>query len=489
MTSFYPMDLIAIAPELMIVLSAIVLLMIGVFRGNASTQAINMLSVLVLAGALAMLLHHVAFKAPVLGGMLVVNTFTQTIKGIILVSAVLALTITQGWLKQVEDARFEYPVLVLFSVSGMLLLVSANNLIAVYMAMELMSLALYVLAAFQRDCLRSTESGLKYFVLGSLASGLMLFGMSLVYGFAGSTDFSALRELITSTSGIDSHNGVLAMGALVGLIFMIVGFAFKVSAVPFHMWTPDVYEGAPTPVTMLFAVAPKVAAIAIFVRVMMGPFGSVPEQWQQIIVCISVLSMVIGALGGLTQNNIKRLLAYSSIGHVGYVLMGLATGTVLGIQGMVVYLSLYIVMSVGMFGCVMLMRRHGVHVEQISDLAGLSKTHPRMALAITVFLFSMAGIPPLAGFFGKFYLFLAVVKAGMVPLAIIGVVSSVIACFYYLKVVKIMYFDEPAQRLDLDAPLLTKVVIALCTVFTFAFFLAPSWLLALSLKAAEAVSF
>jgi NADH-quinone oxidoreductase subunit N len=487
MTPFDFMTLLPIFSELFIVLSALILLMVGAFNGNKSTATINVLAVMVLVGSSVLMLNNVPENESLLGNMLIKTPFTQFVKQLILISGVLTLILTQEWLKEQENQRFEYPVLVLLAVAGMMFLVSANNLISVYVAVELMSLALYVLASFQRDNLRSTEAGLKYFVLGSLASGIMLFGMSLVYGFSGTTEFSSLNALFTDGLDVAKNLNLIAGGLLVGIILMLVGFAFKVSAAPFHMWTPDVYEGAPTPVTLFFATAPKVAGIAIFVRVLLEPFGKAIFVWQDIIVFISIASMLVGAFGALTQTNIKRLLAYSSIGHVGYVLVGLATGTIAGVQGILIYLNLYIIMSAGAFGCILLMKQHGKWVEDISDLAGLSQTHSRMAFALAIFLFSMAGIPPLAGFFGKFYIFIAAVQNGMYLLAVIGVLSSVVSCFYYLKIVKTMYFDAPKERFDSGVSLPMQFVIACCTLFTLCFFALPSWLIESAKAAASSI--
>jgi NADH-quinone oxidoreductase subunit N len=332
-------------------------------------------------------------------------------------------------------------VLVLFATLGMLLMISANDMLALYLGLELQSLSLYVVAAFRRDHLRSSEAGLKYFVLGALSSGMLLYGISLIYGFAGTTSFPALAA---EFSGGDD----VPIGLIVGIVFLAAGLAFKISAVPFHMWTPDVYEGAPTPVTAFFATAPKVAAVALIVRVMMGPFGDLVDQWQQIIWFISVASMILGALAAISQTNIKRLMAYSSIGHIGYALIGLAAGTQDGVNGILLYITIYVVMNLGTFACILCMRQKDVMVERIEDLKGLSKTNPAMAMALAIFMFSMAGIPPLVGFFGKFYVFLAAIEAGLYVLAVVGVLSSVVGAYYYLRIVKLMYFDDPIEAFD-----------------------------------------
>ena len=323
------------------------------------------------------------------------------------------------------------------------MMVSANDLIALYLGLELQSLSLYVLAAFRRDTLRSSEAGLKYFVLGALSSGMLLYGCSLIYGFLGATGFDAIAAAV---GGGDS----VARRRVVGLVFLLAGLCFKVSAAPFHMWTPDVYEGAPTPVTALFSVAPKIAALALFIRVLMEPFGDLTDKWQQIIVVVAILSMAIGAFTAIVQENIKRLMAYSSIGHVGYALVGIATGTEEGVRAVLIYLAIYLFMNVGVFACILAMRQKGSAVENISDLAGFSKSRPLVAGIFAALMFSMAGIPPLAGFFGKFYVFMAAVNAGLVPLAVFGVLASVVGCYYYLRIVKVMYFDEAGE--DIGSP-------------------------------------
>jgi NADH-quinone oxidoreductase subunit N len=357
---------------------------------------------------------------------------------------------------------------VVFSTLGMMLMLSANDLIALYLGLELQSLSLYVLAAFQRDSLRSTEAGLKYFVLGALSSGMLLYGCSLIYGYTGTTEFALIGRVIANNAG---H---VPIGLIIGLVFLMTGLAFKVSAVPFHMWTPDVYEGAPTPVTAFFSVAPKIAALGLFLRVMTVPFGSMLADWRQIIVFISILSMVLGALAAINQTNIKRLMAYSSIGHVGYALIGLAAGGRTGVTAVLVYLTIYLFMNVGTFACILAMRRRGAMVEGIDDLAGLGKTNPKMALALLIFMFSMAGIPPLAGFFGKLYIFLAAIEAHLVTLAVIGVVASVAGAYYYLRIVKVMYFDDALEPFDRPIGKALAAVLTVTAVVTLLFFLVLS---------------
>jgi NADH-quinone oxidoreductase subunit N len=368
-------------------------------------------------------------------------------------------------------SRFEFPVLMLFATVGMLMMVSANDLISLYIGLELQSLSLYVIAAFRRDTLRSTEAGLKYFVLGALSSGMLLYGSSMVYGFAGTTNFATLAEILQQAAQAGEAPSV---GLIVGVVFVMAGLAFKVGGVPFHMWTPDVYEGAPTPVTAFFASAPKIAAMALFARVLMGPFEQLVDQWQQVVVAISLLSMVLGALAAISQTNIKRLMAYSSIGHVGYALIGLAAGTEAGVRGLAVYMAIYLFMNLGTFAVILCMRQKDRMVENIDDLRGLSRTHPMMALAMGIFMFSMAGIPPLAGFFSKLYVFLAAIEAELYTLAVVGVLSSVVGAFYYLRIVKLMYFDEPAESFDQPFGREMSLIMGGAGVITLLFFVFPS---------------
>jgi len=363
-------------------------------------------------------------------------------------------------------ARFEFPVLVMLATTGMMVMISANDLITLYVGLELQNLALYVVASFDRDSPRSSEAGLKYFVLGGLSSGMLLYGLSLVYGFAGTTAFAELARLLAGSAPFSS-------GLIVGLIFIIAGLAFKTSAVPFHMWTPDVYEGAPTPVSMFFSVAPKMAALALFIRVMIAPFGPMIGEWRQVIVFLSIASMVLGSFAAIAQPNIKRLMAYSSIGHVGYSLIGLAAGTAAGIRGVLIYLAIYLFMNVGAWAVILCMRRQGRMLEQIADLSGLSRTNPALALALAVFMFSLAGVPPAAGFFGKLYIFVAAIDAKLTGLAVIGVVTSVVGAFYYLRIVKVMYFDEPVAAFDTPIAGELKGVLLVTALVTLFFFLLP----------------
>ena len=467
--------------ELYLAVSALFLLLYGVYRKE------NKDSFFVLIGALLLLvtasLEWSVFNGRIvlMNGMYIADAFALISKTIILAGGILALLLSANWLREDQGRPFEYVILVLLATLGMLFMVSAYDFITMYMALEMSSLSLYVLASFARDHAKSSEAGLKYFVLGALASGMMLFGMSLVYGFAGSTSFGTLASLFAA------NGAVVSKGVIVGMILVIVGLCFKVSAVPFHMWAPDVYEGAPTPVTSFFATAPKAAALFLFARVLLQPFAELASQWQQIIIFVSIASMLVGSLAGMMQSNIKRLLAYSSIGHAGFILMGLAAGGVAGVQAMLVYVALYVFMSAGAFGCVLLMRRGGQYVEEIKDLAGLAQTRPGLAMVISVFMFSMAGIPPLAGFFGKMYIVLATVSAGLVWLAAVGVLTSVISGYYYIKIVKVMYFDEPAQPLDTGIPCYLRVAIIICTVVTLLFFFIPTPLVTFAKVAAEAL--
>src|SRR5690606_5650261 len=372
----------------------------------------------------------------------IVDQFAVFMKALVLIGSASAIVLAVRFNANEGLDRFEYPVIVVLATLGMMMMISANDFIALYLGLELQSLSLYVLAAFRRDSVRSTEAGLKYFVLGALSSGLLLYGASLIYGFAGSTGFDALARVLAAGAPESTWIGVVF-----GLVFVSAGLAFKVSAVPFHMWTPDVYEGAPTPVTAFFAVAPKVAALALFVRAMLTPFGDISAEWQQIVIVISVLSMILGAFAAIAQTNIKRLMAYSSIGHVGYAWIGLAAGTEEGIRGILIYLLIYVAMTLGTFAVILAMRQKDQMVESVNDLAGLARTHPGMALVMAAFMFSLAGIPPLAGFFGKFYVFMAAINAELYTLAVIGVLSSVVGSYYYLRIVKLMYFDEAAEPL------------------------------------------
>jgi NADH-quinone oxidoreductase subunit N len=460
-------DLSPALPEIFLVCSAMALLMVGVFRGDKATRLVSWLAVGALVLTMFIVLDLGGGRQVSLHGMFVTDAFATFMKVLVLLGAGLSIIVAMPYNEREGIARPEFAILVLLATTGMMMMISAADLISLYIGLELQSLALYVLAAFQRDNTRSTEAGLKYFVLGALSSGMMLYGCSMVYGFAGTTSFERLAQLF-------GHEGATSsVGLVVGIVFVSVGLAFKVSAVPFHMWTPDVYEGAPTPVTAFFAVAPKIAAISLFTRVMIDPFGGLINEWRQIIWAISVASMMLGAFAAIWQTNIKRLMAYSSIGHIGYALIGLAAGTDRGITGILVYMAIYVFMNVGAFAVILSMRRNGRMVETINDLAGLSRSQPGMAFAMAVFMFAMAGIPPLAGFFSKLYVFLAAIDAGLYVLAVIGVVTSVVGAYYYVRIVKLMYFDEPAEAFDRPGAEMQAVLWVTATV-TLLFFLLPS---------------
>jgi NADH-quinone oxidoreductase subunit N len=459
-------DLSPALPEILLAAAAMALLVLGAFRGEGSTRLVSWLAILALIVVLGVALGGGPERRVGFYGMFVTDAFALFMKSLVLTGSAVTILMGMRYNEQQEIARFEFPVLVMLATTGMMVMISANDLITLYVGLELQNLALYVVASFDRDSPRSSEAGLKYFVLGGLSSGMLLYGLSLVYGFAGTTAFADLARLLAGGAPVSP-------GLIVGLVFIIAGLAFKTSAVPFHMWTPDVYEGAPTPVSMFFAVAPKMAALALFIRLMIAPFGPLVGEWRQVIVFLSIASMVLGSFAAIAQPNIKRLMAYSSIGHVGYALIGLAAGTAAGIRGVLVYLAIYLFMNVGAWAVVLCMRRQGRMLDQISDLAGLSRTQPGLALALAIFMFSLAGIPPAAGFFAKLYIFLAAIDAKLTGLAVIGVVTSVVGAFYYLRVVKVMYFDEPVASFDSPIAGELKGVLLVTALVTLFFFLLP----------------
>jgi len=470
-------DLMPALPEIFLAAAGLALLLIGVFAGEKSTRMVASLAVMSFVITGALLLMAPGGRAVTFNGMFVADGFAVFMKILVLIGSALALVLSLDYLEHEGMSRFEYPVLFVLATVGMLLMVSANNLISLYLGLELQSLSLYVVAAFNPDSERSSEAGLKYFVLGALSSGMLLYGASLIYGFLGTTSFEALALALSGQAAAGSQGAALAgasMGVIIGLVFVCAALAFKVSAVPFHMWTPDVYEGAPTPVTAFFAVAPKVAAMALFVRVLVEPFGHLTGQWQQIIVVTSALSMILGSFAAIAQSNIKRLMAYSSIGHVGFALLGLAAGTPQGITGVIVYMAIYIPMSLGAFAVILSMRVNGKQVEGIQDLAGLGKTSPGLAVALVVMMFSMAGIPPLAGFFAKLYVFRAVIEQHFYVLAVIGVLASVVSAVYYLKIIRVMYFDEPKVAFDKAEGAAIPAILAVSTLFIVVFWLLPA---------------
>ena len=422
-------------PELIVAVGAMVLLMIGVYSGERANLTVTGLAVAILIGAGAWMVF-MGGEGEAFGGAFVSDPFARFMKVLTLGGSVVTLIMSVGFAKAEKFDKFEYPVLIMLATLGMMLMISANDMIALYLGLELQSLALYVVAAINRDSVRSTEAGLKYFVLGALSSGMLLYGVSLVYGYTGNTGFEAIAAALSG--------GERQLGLVFGLVFVLAGLSFKISAVPFHMWTPDVYEGAPTPVTAFFAAAPKMAAMALLVRVTVGAFEPVAPDWQQIIVFVAIASIVLGAFAAIGQKNIKRLMAYSSIGHMGYALVGLAANSEAGVRGVAIYMMIYLVMTLGTFAFILAMRRKDGNVEQIDDLSGLSVTNPMMATILTILMFSLAGIPPLAGFWGKWYVFLAAIDADLYALAVIGVLASVVGAYYYLRIIKIMWFDEPA---------------------------------------------
>jgi NADH-quinone oxidoreductase subunit N len=469
--------LVPLLPEFVLGIGAMVLLMVGAYGGERATRAIDISAIALLVAAGVILAILPAGKLVTFGGSFVVDNFARYLKILALTGSAAAIVMSLDYAKRERQERFEYSVLILLATLGMLMLISANDLIALYLGLELMSLPLYVVAASHRDSLRSTEAGLKYFVLGALSSGMLLYGASLIYGFTGTVSFAGIAQAA-------GHQG--SVGLIFGIVFLFAGFCFKVSAVPFHMWTPDVYQGAPTPITALFASAPKVAGIAMFVRAAVVAFPGITSQWQQILVFVSIASMLLGSFAAIGQRNIKRLMAYSSIGHMGFALVGLAAGTAEGVQGVLVYMAIYITMTLGVFAVILSMRRSGGMVESIDQFAGLARTNPSAAFFMAMLLFSMAGIPPLAGFFAKFYVFVAAIKAGLYVLAVIGVLASVVGAYYYLLIIKIMYFDEPAEGFY-SVPYELRLVLALCGLFNILFFLYPGPLITAASAAARSL--
>jgi NADH-quinone oxidoreductase subunit N len=443
--------------------------MLGVLRPerDGDAEAIGWLAIGLMGVAAYFVMQQPAGTHGLFDGAFVVDGFARFMKVLTLLAAAAALLLSFDYLRQVRALKFEYPVLTLLATAGMLMMISANDLISLYMGLELQSLALYVLAAMRRDDLRSSEAGLKYFVLGALSSGMLLYGASLIYGFTGSTSFAQIAAAAAQKGAAEN------VGLIIGLVFLLVGLAFKISAVPFHMWTPDVYEGAPTPVTAFFAAAPKVAAIALLMRVALTGFAGVKPQWQQVVTALAIASMGLGAFAAIGQTNIKRLLAYSAIGNIGYALIGLAAGSPEGAQGVVIYMAIYVAMTLGTFACVLAMRRGDQLLEDIDELSGLAENNLSMAVVLAILMFSLAGIPPLAGFFAKFYVFVAAVKEGLWALAVIGVLASVVGAYYYVRIVKIMFFDEPREKFA-RIPVKAGVVMAVSALFTLLYVAWPA---------------
>ena len=457
-----------ILPEIFISLSIMFLLVLGVFKNNSSKLIFNIsLLVLLITGVITLNETFSIDRKTLFNESVVIDYMATLMKIITLVSAFFVLVISPSYLKTFKIFKIEYPILILSSVLGMMVMISSNDLMVFYMGLELQSLALYVLATFNRDQLKSSEAGLKYFVLSALSSGLLLYGCSLIYGFSGSTNFEIIAD------ELNSSNYVLTFG----IVFILVGLAFKISAVPFHMWAPDVYEGSPTSVTLFFTMVPKIAALTVFIRFLYVPFLNLIDQWQMIIIFLSIASMLFGAVAAIGQTNIKRLIAYSSIGHIGYTLAGLATGTNEGIQSSIIYITIYVIMNLALFSCLLMLKRNNEYYENIEDLSGLSKNHPLLSLSLLIILFSLAGIPPLAGFFAKFYIFMAVIEQSMYFLAIVGLLSTVIAAFYYLRIIKIIYFDKEKEKYDTDHSLWLKFSLTFSTILILLYFIFPSQLI------------
>jgi len=455
--------IVYILPEIFLSLAIMFLLMLGVFI-KKSFKLVNLLTILSLIFAIALVLNQPNEIVKIFNESYIIDRLSIFMKVLTLLFCFFVLLSSKDYIKSNNIDKIEYPIIILASTLGMILMISSYDLIIFYLGLELQSLCLYILASFKRDDERSTEAGLKYFVLSALASGLLLYGCSLIYGFTGSTNF----EIISAN--LDEAN----TGAVFGIVFIIVGLAFKVSAVPFHMWTPDVYEGSPTSVTSFFALVPKIAAISVFIRFMYVPFINVISQWQTIIIFLSIASMILGAVAAIGQSNIKRLMAYSSIGHMGYALAGIAAGTNAGIQSTIIYLTIYLVMNLGAFGCIFMMKRENIFYENINDLSGLSKNHPMLALSFLIILFSLAGIPPLAGFFAKFYVFMAVIEVKMYALAIIGLVTTVVSAFYYLRIIKVIYFDKPKKPFEESYDWGLKISLILSSILILTYFIYPS---------------
>ena len=472
-------DYLPLLPEIIVLLGAVILLLLGVFQEGKGEKLVWGLTMIVLAAAVFVSVKDWGVTATLFNGSFQIDDFTRLLKILVLVGGIICIYMSISYLTEAGMFKSEYMVLILFSILGMMIMISANDLIAMYLGLEVQSLALYVLAAFRRYNVRSSEAGMKYFVLGTLSSGMLLYGCSMVYGFSGSIYFSEIAQTAIT-------NGAVSVGMVIGLVFILAGLAFKVSAVPFHMWTPDVYEGAPTTVTAFFAACPKIAAMGILVRIIFEAYPELTTQWNQVIIFISIASMILGAFGAIGQTNIKRLMAYSSIGNMGFALVGLAAGNREGVEGVLIYLMIYLVMTVGVFALILSMRRNEKMVEDIEDLRGLSQTNLPAAFMLALLMFSLAGIPPLAGFFAKFYVFMAAVKADMFVLAVIGVLASVVGAFYYLRIIKIMFFDEAKDAFN-EMPSQLKVVLGLSGLFVLLYIVYPNPLIDGAREAAKAL--
>jgi len=455
--------IIYIIPELFLSIIVLSLLMLGVFV-KKSFKIVNLLSILSLIFAIVLVLNQPNEIIKVFNESYIIDKLSIVMKVLTLLACLFVLISSNEYVRINNIDKMEYPIIIIASVLGMIIMISSYDLIIFYLGLELQSLCLYILASFKRDNKRSTEAGLKYFVLSALASGLLLYGSSLIYGFTGSTNFEIIAKNLDETN----------VASVFGLVFIIVALAFKLSVVPFHMWTPDVYEGSPTSVTSFFVLVPKIAALTVFIRFLYVPFINIIDQWQTIIVFLSIGSMILGSLAAIGQKNIKRLMAYSSIGHMGYALAGVATGTESGIQSSISYLIIYLVMNLGIFNCILMTKREGIYYENINDLAGVSKNHPILALSFLIMLFSLAGIPPLAGFFAKFYIFMSVIKSDMYALAIIGLIATVVSAFYYLRIIKIIYFDKPKKPFELTHDAGLKISLIFSSILILTYFVYPS---------------
>jgi len=456
-----------VLPEIFLSLSIMFLLILGVFKKNSSGLVQNLSLIVLLITSVIIFNETIGVQETLMfNDSVIIDYLSSFMKIATLLSAFLVLVISSSYLKTFKIFKIEYPILILSAVLGMMIMISSNDLIIFYMGLELQSLALYVLATFNRDQLKSSEAGLKYFVLSALSSGLLLYGCSLIYGFTGSTNFNLIAGQLNSNE----------YALTFGIVFILVGLSFKISAVPFHMWAPDVYEGSPTSVTLFFTMVPKIAALTVFIRFLYVPFFNLIDQWQMIIIFLSIASMLFGAIAAIGQTNLKRLIAYSSIGHIGYTIAGLAVGTNDGIQSSIIYITIYILMNLGLFSCLLMMKRNNEYYEDINDLSGLSKNHPLLSLSLLIILFSLAGIPPLAGFFAKFYIFKSVLEQSMYFLAIIGLLSTVVAAFYYLRIIKIIYFDKEKEKYDTDHNIWLKFSLTASTILILIYFIFPSQL-------------
>ncbi len=464
-----------ILPEIFISLSIMFLLIFGVFKKNSSKIVFNLSTIALIITLGLLVVFSDTYDHYLFLDSYKIDNLSFFMKLLTILSGIFVLLISYNYVDKVKILKIEYPILILSAILGMLVMISSNDLMVFYVGLELQSLPLYVLAAINTDNVKSSEAGLKYFVLSALSSGLLLYGCSLIYGFSGSTNF----DVISSNIGSEEY------GNIFGIIFILVGLSFKISAVPFHMWAPDVYEGSPTTITLFFSVVPKIAALTVFIRFLYIPFIDLFQQWQSIIIFISIASMLLGSFAAIGQTNIKRLIAYSSIGHIGYALAGLAVGTNLGIQSSITYITIYLIMNLGFFSCLLMLKRNDTYYESIDDLSGLSKNHPILSLCLLVQLFSLAGIPPLAGFFAKFYIFIAVIEQSMYFLAIVGLLATVVSAFYYLRIIKVIYFDKSNDEFDKNNSLSLKLTLSITTIIIILYFIYPSFLI----KVVENISF